>query len=98
MKAVVITFMGLQAADGLLTMWATSNGFVEVNPIMIPVAHTWIMPLQKILVAIAGIAVICVIARWYPSLIAPIRLFLVLSNSFATLVLASNFIQLAGST
>lgn len=98
MKVTMIMFMGLQVADGFLTMWATSNGFIEVNPLMMPIAHTWMMPLQKILVAKAGVAVICVIVRRYPALIAPIRLSLVLSSSLVTLVLVSNLIQLAEGT
>jgi hypothetical protein len=31
MKTSMTLFVGLEAMDGLLTMWATSNGFVEVN-------------------------------------------------------------------
>jgi len=79
-------------------MWATSNGFIEVNPLIMPIAHTWMMPLQKILVANAGIAVICVIVRRYPGLMAPIKLALILSSSLVMLVLASNLIQLAGGS
>jgi len=74
------------------------SGFVEVNPLMMPVAHIWIMPLQKILVAKAGIAVICIIVRRYPSLIAPVKLSLVLSSSLVMLVLVSNLIQLGRGT
>lgn len=54
MKTVMIMFMGLESADGFLTMWATRNGFVEVNPLMMPIAHTWIMPLQKMAITVVN--------------------------------------------
>jgi len=98
MKTAAITFMGLEAVDGFLTMWATRNGFIEVNPLMLPIAHTWVMPLQKVSVATAGIAVICILIRWCPSLVAPFKLSLILGSSFVALVLASNLIQLTGGT
>jgi len=52
MNALSVAFIGLQAADTFLTMWAVNHGFTEVNPLMAPIAGTWASPVVKIAPAI----------------------------------------------
>lgn len=55
MKKLIISlgiiFIVAQSADAFLTMWAAHNlpGFQEMNPILAPIAGTWLSPLVKIL-------------------------------------------------
>lgn len=55
-KKLAVTIVVLSGIDGLLTMWATNHGFVEVNPLMRPIAHTWILPVWKTAIAGVGVA------------------------------------------
>ena len=38
----------LKAIDGFWTMWAVNNGYVEINPVMAPIASTWLEPVITI--------------------------------------------------
>jgi len=51
-RYLVIAFVAFQAADAFLTLWATNNGFQEVNPLMVSFAHTWAFPFIKIIPAL----------------------------------------------
>ena len=53
-RNLVIVFVAFQAADAFLTLWATNNGFQEVNPLMVPFAHTWALPFMKIIPALGA--------------------------------------------
>jgi len=50
-----IALVTFEAADAFLTLWATNHGFQEVNPLMVPFAHTWAFPFMKIIPALAAI-------------------------------------------
>jgi len=52
--ALIIAFVALQVADAFLTLWATNNGFQEVNPLMVSFAHTWAFPFMKIIPALVA--------------------------------------------
>lgn len=42
--------IGMQVIDTFLTMWAIRfAGATEINPLMAPIAHTWVSPLVKIM-------------------------------------------------
>ena len=45
---LAIVFVALEAADGLVTLWGTNNGIPEANPLFVPFANTWFLPLVKI--------------------------------------------------
>ena len=51
-RTLVIVFVALTTADAFLTLWATNNGFQEVNPLMVSLAHTWAFPVIKIIPAL----------------------------------------------
>lgn len=50
-RTLGITFVALEAADAFLTLWAVNHGFQEINPLMAPIAGTWLSPLVKIVPA-----------------------------------------------
>ena len=65
MNTLSAAFVGLQATDAFLTMWAVNHGFTEVNPIMAPIAGTWVSPVVKIVPAIiVGIVIARLTRRW----------------------------------
>jgi hypothetical protein len=49
-KTLGIAFVALEAVDAFLTMWAanTLQGFQEMNPLLAPIAGSWLSPLVKI--------------------------------------------------
>jgi len=53
-RNLAIAFVALEAADAFLTLWATNHGFQEVNPLMVPFAHTWLFPIMKIIPAMGA--------------------------------------------
>jgi hypothetical protein len=61
-----IAFVGLQAADAFLTMWAVNHGFQEVNPFLAPIAGTWYSPIVKILPAALVAWGLARLGRRYP--------------------------------
>lgn len=65
LKALGIAFIGLEAADSLLTMWAVNHGFTELNPILAPIAGTWVSPVVKVLPAVFAVWLLTkVTSRW----------------------------------
>ena len=50
-RTLGITFVALQVTDAFLTLWAVNHGFEEVNPLLAPIAGTWLSPLVKIVPA-----------------------------------------------
>ena len=79
-----------QIADSFLTLWATNNGFVEINPIMAPIAHTWVSPVVKIIPALLAVWGIARLQRRFPYIIQPVRAGLVACIAFYTVILVSN--------
>lgn len=66
MKKLALTLVSLQAADGFLTMWATNRGFTEANPLVAPIAQTWLFPTWKVGVTLLGILILVPLARRLP--------------------------------
>lgn len=91
MKKLALTLVGLQAADGFLTMWATNNGFREVNPLAAPVAQTWLFPAWKIGAALLGVAILVPLARRLPK---AVNRGLGFASLFMVAVLVSNLFAL----
>ncbi len=100
MKKVVgllaLSFVALQVADSFLTMWATSNGYRELNPIMEPIAGTYWMPIFKVIPAIL-VGILAVRIKFPKSWkVAPKAVIFGLGGACAFLgvVLVSNLIEL----
>jgi len=87
-------FVAAQIADSFLTLWATNNGFVEVNPIMAPIAHMWAMPVVKIVPALVVIWAIAKLQRRFPIIGKPISIGLVACIAFYAAVLVSNISEI----
>ena len=87
----VLMLIMLQTADGLLTMWATKQGFPEANPLAAPIASTWLFPLWKISSALLGMMVLIPLARHMPK---AAKLGLNVSSTFLAAVLAANLFTL----
>lgn len=65
-KKLAAMLMCLQVTDGLLTMWATNNGFREANSLMEPIAQTWMFPAWKIVSVLLGMVILFPLARRMP--------------------------------
>lgn len=89
-KLAVLFLLALKAVDGFWTMWAVNNGYVEVNPIMAPIAHTLWEPIATILpTTIFGVFALW-ISRKYPH-VSKIMLYgILVSCVLMIFVLASN--------
>ena len=89
-----IAFVAFEAADAFLTLWATNHGFQEVNPLMVPFAHTWAFPFLKILPAALVVWALARLGRRYPKT-QPVTIFgLAAAVAFLGVVLVSNVAEL----
>lgn len=55
-----------QVLDSLITLWGTNNGIGEANPLLAPFAHTWVLPVMKVLAAIAFTWMLWLVAKRAP--------------------------------
>ena len=83
-----------QIADSFLTLWATNNGFVEVNPIMAPIAHLWVMPVVKIVPALLVVWGIAKLQRRFPVIGKPVSVGMVACIAFYAAVLITNISEI----
>ena len=93
-KVLGITFIAAQAVDSFLTLWATNNGYTEVNEILAPIAHTWLSPVVKILPAVVAVWVIGKLVKRYPKARVPANIGLVACIAFYAMVTVSNLGEL----
>ena len=64
-RVLVVIFVVLQVLDSCLTSWAVRHGYVELNPLMVGIAHNWWMPTCKVLMAIAaGFLAVIIVDRF----------------------------------
>jgi len=91
---LALVFLVLQATDAFLTLWATNNGFVEINPLMVRFASTWLLPVFKIVPAVAVLWGLPRLVNRFPRTRLAAVLGLVGVNAFLVLVLASNVVLL----
>ena len=89
-KLLAGALVAAQIADSFLTLWATNNGFVEVNPLMAPIAHLWIMPVVKIVPALLVVWGISKLQQRFPVLGTPVSVGLVVCIAFYAAILVSN--------
>jgi len=89
--ALALAFVVLQVADSFLTMWATNHGYQEVNSIVAPIAHTWWLPVCKVLPAIGVSFLMLKLARRFPKTVA---FGLSAASAFLAIVLVANVFEL----
>jgi hypothetical protein len=94
MNALSIAFIGLQTVDTFLTMWAVNHGFTEANPLMAPIADSWVSPVVKIAPAIlVAIGLAWLTKRWLRTrtvaLVGQVAVVV-----FMVGILASNFMEM----
>jgi len=87
--------VGLQVVDGLLTMWATNHGFAEVNPLMAPIANSWMLLAVKVIPTIVVVLALLPLTRRFGKVITG---GLVAGIAFLGLVVGLNIIELIGGT
>lgn len=68
-KKLAIALLVVSGADGVLTVWATNHGFIEVNPLMAPIANTWILPVWKVGIAALGAAFVLLFSLRFPRVV-----------------------------
>lgn len=91
MKILAGLFVGMQAVDGYLTLWAVNNGYTEVNRLYAPVAGNWYAPLVfKVLPAALVAFGLCRLAKRYPRTRPVTAVGLVAAIGFYLLITASN--------
>ncbi len=91
-KKLAAMLMGLQVTDGFLTMWATNHGFIEANPLVAPIAQTWLFPSWKIGSVLLGMMILFPLARRSPK---AVKLGLSFASAFMIAVLTANLFTLA---
>jgi len=89
--ALAMTLVVLQVADSFLTMWATNHGYQEVNSIVTPIAHTWWLPVCKVLPAIGVSFLMLKLARRFPKTVV---FGLSAASAFLAIVLVANVFEL----
>ena len=93
-KLMCLAFIVAQVIDGFLTLWATNNGFIEANPLMAPIAHTWIGPSVKIIPTILVIWGISKLINKYPRIRKPATAGLTACIAFYAVIIYSNVSEL----
>ena len=78
-KKLAIALVVVSGIDGVLTVWATNHGFIEVNPLMAPIAHTWILPVWKVGIATLGAVFVLLFSRRFPRIVTFVAVVLVLN-------------------
>ena len=63
---LAIIFVALEAADGFVTLWGTNHGIPEANPMFAPFAHTWALPLVKIVFGLAVAGLLLYVGQHFP--------------------------------
>lgn len=89
--ALAMALVALQVADSFLTMWATNHGYQEVNSIVAPIAHTWWLPVCKVLPAIGVSFLMVKLARRFPKTVV---FGLSAASAFLAIVLVANVFEL----
>ena len=89
--ALALALVALEAADGFLTMWATNNGYQEVNSLVAPIAHTLWLPVVKVLPAIAVSFLMVRLGRRFSKSVA---FGLSAASAFLVIVLVGNLLEL----
>lgn len=93
-KVLAGGLVAAQIADSFLTLWATNNGFVEINPIMAPIAHLWALPVVKIIPALVVVWGLAKLQKRFPIIGKPVSVGLVACIAFYAAVLISNVSEL----
>jgi hypothetical protein len=92
--ALALLFLALETTDAFMTLWATSHGYQEINPLMAGITTTWLFPVIKIVPAIIAIYVLLHLSKYsqFSRLIAVLGF--LTANTFVGLVIASNIAEL----
>ena len=90
-KLLACLLVGLQATDGLLTVWAVNHGFVEQNLLMAPIADTWALPVLKIGMALLVMKAFLPLARRFGK---ALNSGLVMGNFILMLVIGLNILDM----
>ena len=91
---MAIIFVTLIAIDGLLTFWATNNGYTEMNPLMAPIAHTVMFPVLKLTIPLLGVAIVGYLLKKFPKFIMVANFGFVSIIGLYGVVLASNVVEM----
>jgi len=94
LRTLGITFVGFQAIDAFLTMWAVNHGFMELNPLLAPVAGTWVSPAAKVLPAVFAVWLLAKAADRWPRTRLVANAGLMMAVVFLGTVLVSNLCEL----
>jgi len=93
-KGLAGGLVAMQIIDSFLTLWATNNGFVEVNPLMAPIAHLWAMPVVKIVPVLLAVWGIAKLQQRFPVIGKPVSVGLVSCIAFYAAVLITNISEI----
>ena len=91
MKILAGLFVGMQAVDGFLTLWAVNHGYTEVNRLYAPVAGNWYAPLlYKVLPAALVAFGLYRLAQRYPRTRPALAVGLIAAVGFYLFITATN--------
>ena len=93
MLALCSLFVGLETIDAFLTLWAMQHGFTEVNPLMAPIAGTWLGPLVKIIPALAAAWLLLWVTRRWPRTRPVAGFGLIMASCFMAIIIGSNLLE-----
>lgn len=94
LKTLGATFVGLEAVDAFLTMWAVNHGFTEMNPLLAPIAGSWVSPLVKVLPAIMAVWLLGWVAERWPRTRMVTNAGFTMAVVFMAAILVSNLCEL----
>jgi len=86
-----ILFLALEVLDGFMTMWATNNGFVEVNPLVSMYSRTWLYPASKVAVTVLGIFLLLPLVERFSRYV---RIGFILASVFVGVTVLSNVYEM----
>ncbi len=94
MNALSMVFIGLETIDTFLTMWAVNHGFTEANPLMAPIADSWLSVLVKVVPAVMVAIGLAWLTRKWPRTRTVALVGMALAVTFMAGILASNLLEM----
>lgn len=84
----------MELLDGFLTMWATNNGFTEVNHLVMAISRTWFYPASKAATALLGAVLLLPAVKRFSGFV---RIGFMLASLFVALVIVSDLYEVGVS-
>ncbi len=93
LTALACAVIGLQVADAVTTVIGTRRGWTEMNPLVAPVADSWLLLLLKIITGVSVVFLLNILVK-HTRIVKPVVSALTICTIFLALVVLNNIVIL----